>query len=61
MLRQLGWNPSPGESAVALSLRNDLIDALGRFDDPQTLRKSAELFKAERHGGPVIALLSAPR
>ena len=46
MLRQLGWNPALGEGAVALGLRNDLIDALGRFDDPQTLRKSARTLQS---------------
>jgi len=55
MLRQLGWSVSPSDTAVALSLRNDLIEVLGRFGDEATLRKSMELFKAERNGGAAIA------
>jgi ERAP1-like C-terminal domain len=35
-------------------LRNDLIEALGMFGDEATLRKSMDLFKAERNGGPAI-------
>lgn len=55
MLRQLGWSASPSDTAVALGLRNDLIDALGMFGDKTTLRKSLELFKAERSGAAAIA------
>jgi aminopeptidase N len=55
MLNQLGWNVAPGDTAVALNLRNELIDALGRFGDEATLRKSAQLFATERRGGPEIA------
>ncbi len=55
MLRRLGWSVSPSDTAVALNLRNDLIEALGVFGDEATLRKSMELFKAERTGGAAIA------
>ncbi len=54
MLGQLGWSVSPSDTAVALSLRNELIEALGMFGDETTLRKSMELFKAERNGGAAI-------
>jgi aminopeptidase N len=54
MLTQLGWTASPTDTAVALGLRNELIDALGRFGDDATLRKSMELFAAERNGGPAV-------
>ncbi len=54
MFAQLGWKAAPGESAVTLGLRNDLIDALGRFGDESTLRKSSQLFASERMGGPMI-------
>jgi len=55
MLRQLGWSVSPSDTAVALGLRNDLIEALGMFGDKQTLGKSMKLFKAERSGAAAIA------
>jgi hypothetical protein len=35
---------------VTLDLRNTLIRTLGRFHDEETLRKSAELFAADRKG-----------
>jgi aminopeptidase N len=54
MLEQLGWTPSTIDTAVALGLRNELIDTLGRFGDDATLRKSMELFATERNGGPAI-------
>jgi len=54
MLGKLGWTPSAADTAVALNLRNELIDALGRFGDAATLKKSMALFKAERNGGPAI-------
>jgi ERAP1-like protein len=54
MLGQLGWSISPSDTAVALGLRNDLIEALGMFGDEATLAKSMYLFKAERKGGPAI-------
>jgi aminopeptidase N len=39
------------DGAVALRLRKELIDALGRLGDEPTLRKSAELYAAERDRG----------
>jgi aminopeptidase N len=54
MLEQLGWTASAADTAVALGLRNELIDTLGRFGHDATLRKSMELFAAERNGGPKI-------
>lgn len=54
MLEQLRWKVSASDTAVALSLRNDLIEALGTFGDETTFRKSMELFKAERNGGTTI-------
>ena len=54
MLRQLGWSVSPSDTAIALGLRNDLIEALGMFGDETTLGKSMYLFNAERKGGPAI-------
>jgi len=54
MLELLGWNASATDTPVALGLRNELIDALGRFGDTATLAKSMALFKAERNGGPAI-------
>jgi len=54
MLGKLGWTRSAADTAVALNLRNELIDALGRFGDAATLKKSMALFKAERNGGPAI-------
>ena len=54
MLGLLGWRNSPSDTAVALSLRNSLIEALGMFGDEATLRESMDLFDAERKGGAVI-------
>jgi aminopeptidase N len=54
MLGQLGWSASPSDTAVALGLRNELIETLGMFGDEATLRKSMDLFNAERKGGPAI-------
>ena len=54
MLDLLGWKVSASDSPVALGLRNELIDALGRFGDRATLERSMELFAAERSGGPAI-------
>jgi aminopeptidase N len=54
ILGQVGWSVSPSDTAVTLSVRNDLIEALGMFVDETTLRKSMELFKAERNGGAAI-------
>jgi aminopeptidase N len=54
MLELLGWKVSASDTPVALGLRNELIDALGRFGDTATLAKSMALFKAERNGGPAI-------
>jgi hypothetical protein len=54
MLDKLGWRVSTSDTPVALGLRNELIDALGRFGDATTLKKSQELFNAERNGGPAI-------
>lgn len=54
MLSQLGWSVSPSDTAVALSLRKNLIEALGMFGDETTLRRSMELFNAERSGGAAI-------
>jgi hypothetical protein len=54
MLGQLGWSVAPSDTAVELRLRNDLIEALGTFGDEATLRKSMELFNAERNGGAAI-------
>jgi len=54
MLELLGWSASPSDAAIALGLRNDLIEALGRFGDDAALRKSMDLFKSERSGGPAI-------
>ena len=54
MLGQLGWSVSPADTAIALGLRNDLIESLGMFGDKATLRRSMDLFKAERNGGPAI-------
>jgi aminopeptidase N len=54
MLEQLGWTTSADDTAVALGLRNELIDTLGRFGDEATLRKSMALFAAERNGGSAV-------
>ncbi len=54
MLAQLGWNVAAKDSAVTLTLRNSLIEALGQFGDEPVLRKSMALFAAERKGGPAI-------
>ena len=54
MLDKLGWTVSASDTPVALGLRNELIDALGRFGDAATLKKSQELFTVERNGGPAI-------
>ena len=53
MLARLGWSAAPNDGAVTLDLRNTLIRTLGRFHDEETLRKSAELFAADRKGTPV--------
>ena len=45
MLGLLGWTVAPGDGAVALGLRNELIEALGMFGDAATLRKSAALYR----------------
>jgi len=52
MLGQLGWIVSPSDTAVALGLRNDLIETLGMFGDEATLRKSMELFAPSAAAGP---------
>ena len=54
MLDALGWSVSRSDTAVAMRLRNELIDVLGGFGDEATLRKSMELFDAERDGGATI-------
>jgi len=54
MLEPLGWSVSASDSPVALGLRNELIDTLGRFGDTSALSKSMELFNAERNGGPAV-------
>lgn len=54
MLALLGWNVTPSDSPVALGLRNELVDALGRFGDAATLARSMELFVAERNGGAAL-------
>jgi aminopeptidase N len=54
MLDQLGWSVAPSDTAVELGLRNDLIEALGTFGDGATLRRSMELFNAERNRGMAI-------
>jgi aminopeptidase N len=54
MLARLGWKVSPADGAVTRNLRGELIETLGRLGDEPTLRKSAELFRAERRGGARI-------
>jgi aminopeptidase N len=65
MLARVGWNAdksgpaslgaarreAASDGAAALRLRKELIDALGRLGDEPTLRKSAELYAAERDRG----------
>ena len=60
MLGHLGWTVAPSDTAVALGLRNELIEALGMFGDGATLRKSMALFTAERNGGPRSTRRSDP-
>jgi aminopeptidase N len=55
VLAQVGWKVSAKDGPVVLELRNDLIDALGRFDDTATLRTSQALFTADWKGTAVIA------
>ena len=45
-LARLGWAPVPSESAGTTRLRNQLIDALGRFDDAATIARARALFVA---------------
>jgi aminopeptidase N len=45
-LVRLGWVPNPTDSAGTMRLRNSLIDALGRFDDPDTVAHARTLFAA---------------
>jgi len=54
MLGKLGWNAAATDTAVAQGLRNSLIETLGLFGDEATLRKSMDIFTADRNGGPAI-------
>ncbi len=54
MLELLNWTVASGDSAVAQSLRNKLIEALGKFGDVGTLRKSTALYAVERSGGVAL-------
>ena len=54
VLARLGWAASTTDSPLTFALRNQLIGALGRFDDEATLRRSSELFAAERDGGQPV-------
>ncbi|MGB2818661.1 MAG: M1 family metallopeptidase [Burkholderiaceae bacterium] len=42
----LGWQPRGGEDADILRLRDQLIEALGRFDDPETTARARSMFAA---------------
>lgn len=46
VLGRLGWQPRPGENADTLRLRDMLIEALGRFDDPDTTSRARAMFAA---------------
>ncbi len=52
-LAQLGWQPAAADSTSALRLRNALVDALGRFDDPATVARSRRLYAAEAQGARI--------
>ncbi|MEO6744443.1 MAG: M1 family metallopeptidase [Caldimonas sp.] len=54
MLGRLTWTVTSGESAVEQSLRNKLIEALGKFGDLETLRRSKALYAVERSGGAAL-------
>ncbi len=54
VLGLLGWTVAPGDGAVVLGLRNELIEALGMFGDAATLRKSEALYATERNGGAAL-------
>jgi aminopeptidase N len=54
MLGLLGWTVSSSDIAVVLSLRNELIEALGMFGDRAALDKSKALYAADRGGGAAL-------
>lgn len=52
-LARLSWTPGASDDSQTLSLRADLIDALGRFDDAPTLARARAL-EAERPDGAAM-------
>jgi aminopeptidase N len=46
VLERLGWADKPGEANGTVLLRNDLIEALGRFDDDATIAECRKRFDA---------------
>jgi puromycin-sensitive aminopeptidase len=48
-VKDLGWDPKPGESDLVRQLRGDLIGALGKLgNDPSTQQEAAELYQRYR-------------
>ena len=42
---RVGWQPAPGEPGETATLRAELIEALGTFDDPAVVAEAAARFK----------------
>jgi aminopeptidase N len=59
-MQRLGWEARPGEAARDWQLRGLLVNALGRFDDADTIAESRRLFDAHvRSVKPLHAELEA--
>jgi puromycin-sensitive aminopeptidase len=49
VVKELGWDPKPGESDLVRQLRGDLIGALGKLgNDPATQQQAAERYQQYR-------------
>ena len=53
VLQRLSWKPGTDDDAGTLRLRNALIDALGRFDDPDTRKRAEALFAGSLATPPI--------
>ena len=55
VLERVGWAAKPGELSDTALLRNDVIEALGRFDDAATIAECRKLFADPATLSPTIA------
>jgi aminopeptidase N len=49
-LAALGWTGTAGESTATVRLRSALIDALGRFDDPEVIAQARRRYRDDAGG-----------